>query len=57
MFVSKRSIGQGALGLGVGLPGVIATALYMQNAAHAAEPELAFVLGHECVLHPDSLAK
>ena len=43
--------------LWIGLPSVIATALYAQNAAHAAEPELAFVLGHECVLHPDSLAK
>ena len=50
-------VGQGALGLGVGRPGVIAAALYAQNAAHAAEPELASVLGHECVLHPDSLAK
>ncbi len=50
-------VGQGAFGLWIGLPSVIDTALYAQNAAHAAEPKLAFVFGHECVLHPDSLAK
>ena len=50
-------IGQSARALGCCLPGVIAAALNTQDPAHTAEAELALVLSHECVLHPDSLAK
>lgn len=48
---------QCTLGLWIGLPGVIAASLDLENAAHAVELERALVLGHKYVLHPDSLAK
>lgn len=48
---------QCTVGLWIGLPGVIVISLDLQNAAHAAELELALVLGHKYVLHPDSWAK
>src|SRR5690606_12225737 len=38
-------------------PGVVAAGVHAQHPAHAAHPELPFVVAHEGVLHPDCLAK
>ena len=53
----QRLIYRSAIGLWLLLPSVIATSLDTQYPAHAVQSELVFVLGHEYVLHPDSLAK
>ena len=39
------------------LQSVIITGLNPQGQSNAVQSKLAFLLGHECVLHPDSLAK
>jgi hypothetical protein len=38
-------------------PGVITTAVNLQNPAHAQKPELLAILFNKCVLHSDTLAK
>jgi hypothetical protein len=38
-----------------GLPGVVPAVLYLEYTTHAAQAKLGATLGHECVLHPDSL--
>jgi len=50
-------IGRGSIRFGFDLPGAVPAALNAQHPAHAAQTKLSVVLGHEFVLHPDSLAK
>jgi len=38
-----------------GLPGVVPAVLYLEYTTHAAQAKLGATLGHECVLHPDTL--